>query len=495
MIRHDVSHLFGARRAGVLLHPTSLPATWGVLGASARRFIDFLGNSGIRVWQMLPLGPPHPDRSPYQTLSAHAGNPDLIDLAELTGLGLLALDELSASPRPSRRDLLDLAAQRFLRQGGCDANGLDLEAYSAFRRANQYWLDDFCLFCAARERLGASSWLAWPADLKDRQPAAMRAFIHQETRCLDRLGFEQFLFQHQWRMLREYAHRRDIRLFGDIPIFVAHDSADVWANRTLFKLDADGGAAMVAGVPPDYFSAEGQHWGNPVYDWGAMAQSEYRWWLDRLDSQRHLFDLMRIDHFRGLQAYWEIPADAPQPCNGHWADGPGKSFLEACFRRFPQLPLVAENLGHITDDVERLRRQFGLPGMTVMQFGFDGSPDNPHLLHNHQPQDLVYTGTHDNDTTLGWYKSLDQRTQDYVNHYLGISSQDMPWAFVEAALSSACSMAVIPLQDFMALGSDARFNTPGTTTGNWIWQLDWAHCSPVLAEKMADAVRRHRRDL
>lgn len=487
------NQMFSTRRAGVLLHPTCLPGQWGVLGESSRRFIDFVADSGLRVWQTLPLGPTHTDRSPYQALSAHAGNPDLIDLSELADRGLVEAAWLDPSARKSRRSVLDAAAQCFFGRAGHGSDGFDLGSYQHFRRFHQYWLDDFCRFCTVREVLAAPSWLDWPPELKDRDPVALRAFIQGEQRCHDRIGFEQFLFHYQWRALREYAHNRRVNLFGDIPIFVAHDSADVWANRHLFKLDEAGNPTAVAGVPPDYFSAEGQHWGNPVYDWAAMEQNRYQWWLERLESQRHLFDLIRIDHFRGLQAYWEIPARSPRPANGQWVRGPGADFLEVCLRGFPELPLVAENLGLISDDVEQLRHQFGLPGMTVMQFGFDGSPDNPHLLHNHQQGDVVYTGTHDNDTTLGWYRSLDRPTRDYVNHYLGIGDSDMPWALIEAALSSPGSIAMIPMQDFMGLGSEARFNTPGTVTGNWAWQLDWDRCPQALSGKIAAAVHRHGR--
>ncbi len=485
--------LFSTRRAGVLLHPTCLPGPWGILGASARTFVDFLADSSLSVWQTLPIGPTHRDLSPYQSLSAHAGNPDFIDLLELVEVGLLSERELSQPAPEVRHQLLTLAAERFFNNDGTGLNGLDQAGYQRFRATNDYWLDDFCLFCAIREVQAFPAWAQWPASLRDRDTEALQDFIDQNRSRLARIRFEQFLFQHQWQALRDYARGKGILLFGDIPIFVAHDSADVWANRHLFKLDERGEPKAVAGVPPDYFSVEGQHWGNPLFNWEAMAGDGYQWWLERLESQRHLFDLIRIDHFRGLQAYWEIPAETPEPKYGYWVPGPGDHFLEACFSRFPDLPLVAENLGIISDDVEELRKRFRLPGMTVMQFGFDGSPDNPHLLHNHHPRDLVYTGTHDNDTTLGWYQSLDDHTRRNVNNYLGTSGEGMPWPVIDAAFRSVCSLAIVPMQDFMGLGTEARFNTPGTVVNNWIWQLDWNLCRKDLSETIADSVRQHGR--
>ncbi|MCM0612038.1 4-alpha-glucanotransferase [Marinobacter sediminum] len=477
--------LFTKRRIGVLLHPTCLPGDWGILGRSARKFADFLADAGIGVWQTLPIGPTHADMSPYQSLSAHAGNPDFIDLAELIPPGLLHTGDLArADENGGRKNLLELAAQRFFDQSVSVPEGLDHDSYERFRESNAYWLDDFSLFSAVRESQPGISWLQWPTELRDRHPEALKAFADQSATVIKRIRFEQFVFHHQWQALREYAHARGILMFGDIPIFVAHDSADVWANRELFKLDAQGNPTVVAGVPPDYFSSEGQHWGNPLYDWDAMAEDGYQWWLQRLDSQRHLFALTRIDHFRGLQAYWEIPADRPMPKDGYWVPGPGAHFLEACFRKFPDLPLVAENLGIIGEEVEQLRRDFRLPGMTVLQFGFDGSPDNPHLLHNHQERDLVYTGTHDNDTTLGWYRSLDSHTRQHVNSYLETSGEEMPWPVIEAAFRSVSSLAVVPMQDFMGLDSAARFNTPGTTENNWIWQLNWAACPADLSDRI-----------
>ncbi|MBW0146242.1 4-alpha-glucanotransferase [Marinobacter arenosus] len=479
--------LFNIRKAGVLLHPTCLPGEWGVLGQSARRFLDFLASAGIRVWQTLPIGPTHSDLSPYQSLSAHAGNPDFIDLEELIASGLLSAEDLGlAGMEMGRRSCFERAAARFFERAEASPDNAVHQAYQDYVATNDYWLDDFTLFNAIREAYPGLNWLQWPTELRDRHRAALAEFARQAVSTVQRVRFEQFLFHTQWQALRHYAHERDICLFGDIPIFVAHDSADVWANREGFKLDAEGQSTVVAGVPPDYFSPDGQHWGNPLYDWEAMAGDGYQWWLQRLDSQRHLFDLIRIDHFRGLEAYWEIPAHDPQPRHGHWVAGPGRAFLEACFGTFPELPLVAENLGIISEEVEQLRRAFHLPGMTVLQFGFDGNPDNPHLTHNHEPHNLVYTGTHDNDTTLGWYTSLDDSTRNYVNHYLGTTGDNMPWPVIQAAFGSVSSIAIVPMQDLLGLGSEARFNTPGTTQNNWLWKLNWCEVPAGLAGSVRD---------
>ena len=483
----DRADPFAVRRAGVLLHPTCLRSPWGLLGQASREFVDFLNRAGIGVWQTLPITPTHGDKSPYQSLSAHAGNPDFIDLAELIPWGLLQDSELDqADNGAGRQHLLALAAERFFAGAEISGNAPNPAGYEAFLATNNFWLEDFSLFCAIRESLAGQEWVNWPAGLRDRDAESLAAFSRQAEEAIRRVCFEQYLFYYQWQALRRYARDRGVLLFGDIPIFVAHDSADVWANRNLFKLDPEGHPTVVAGVPPDYFSPEGQHWGNPIYDWNAMARDDYQWWHQRLESQRHLFDLIRIDHFRGLHAYWEIPADHPQPRNGSWVPGPADSFLTSCYRAFPDLPLVAENLGIISDEVETLRKDFRMPGMTVLQFGFDGSPDNPHLTHNHRYRDLVYTGTHDNDTTLGWYLSLDNQTRHYVNRYLDSDGQDMPWPMIRAVFGSVSSLAVVPMQDFLGLGSEARFNTPGTTENNWTWQLDWSQVPPELATRIRD---------
>ncbi|KPQ30064.1 MAG: 4-alpha-glucanotransferase [Marinobacter excellens HL-55] len=460
--------VFCKRRAGVLLHPTALPGAEGKLGRPARHFIDLLCDAGMTVWQTLPTGPTHPDLSPYQSLSAHAGNPDFIDLHELVTAGLLTTPELEQQERTGS---LASAADRFLAGNYQPDAAINQATWEQYVINHGHWLDDFALFIAIRDSLSGTPWYDWPMPLRQRQSEAIEAFRLEHQRALEQVRFEQFLFHSQWQAMRRYARDRGVLLFGDIPIFVAHDSADVWANPEVFRLDSQGHPIVVAGVPPDYFSPDGQHWGNPLYDWTAMARQNYRWWIERLASQREEFDLLRIDHFRGLQAFWEIPAADPKPINGHWVAGPADAFLAACFEQLPDLPLVAENLGVIGEDVEALRHRFGMPGMTVMQFGFDGSSDNPHLLHNHKQEDLVYTGTHDNDTTLGWYRSLDENTQNYVNRYLRVADDNQPWPVIQTAISSVSKLVIIPMQDLLSLDSHARFNTPGTLSNNWIWQL------------------------
>lgn len=474
MTQRNLTPVLAERRAGILLHPTSLPERLGSLGAGARRFIDFLVSTGVTVWQMLPVGPTHHDRSPYRSLSANAGSPDLIDLRELVHEGWLTSDELAGQTTPdNHRELLAQAAHRYFDgyTGGA-AEGPD--EYAAFLQDNAVWLHDYALFEALRDRYQGAPWTAWPGPLRDSDPSALEQFRNEAQTVLRRVQFEQFVFYRQWQALRRYGHERGVYLFGDIPIFVAHDSVDVWAHRRLFKLDELGEPLVVAGVPPDYFSERGQHWGNPLYDWDAMASEGFHWWLSRLSVQQKLFDLIRIDHFRGLMACWEIPADSGDPRLGQWVDVPGHEFLEACCKEFPGLPLVAENLGVIGPDVEQLRQRFSIPGMAVLQFGFDGHADNPHLNHNHHVDDVIYTGTHDNDTSLGWYLSESDAIRKNLHDYIGSDTEPMPWCLMRLAMQSVSRLAVVPLQDVMGLDSQGRLNTPGTAEGNWRWQLDWA---------------------
>ena len=473
MTRQDLTPALAKRRAGILLHPTALPERLGPLGTGARRFIDFLAGADVTVWQMLPVGPTHHDRSPYNALSANAGSADLIDLGELADEGWLNKDELAGDISPDRRrELLSLAAERYLDGYADDASDGPRE-YVEFLQHNAGWLHDYALFQALRERYQGAPWTAWPGPLRDSDPSALEQFQGEAKTVLRRVRFEQFVFYRQWQALRRYGHERGVYLFGDIPIFVAHDSVDVWAHRHLFKLNDVGEPLVVAGVPPDYFSERGQHWGNPLYDWDAMAKDGYQWWLDRLGVQQKLFDLIRIDHFRGLMACWEIPADSGDPRLGEWVSVPGHEFLEACFKAFPKLPIVAENLGVIGADVEALRQRFSIPGMAVLQFGFDGQSDNPDLNHNHHVNDVIYTGTHDNDTSLGWYLSESDAIRRNLHDYIGSDTEPMPWCLIRLAMQSVSRLAIIPLQDVMGLDSRGRVNTPGTSEGNWRWQFEW----------------------
>ncbi len=463
------------RRAGILLHPTSLPGAGG-LGAEARRFADFLAEAGVSVWQVLPLGPTHADGSPYQCLSAHAGNPDLIDLADLAERGWLPPD---AETR-ERNTALALAWDGFQHH----ATAADWDAFRDFRHRHRHWIEDYALFVALRARHPGGSWADWPEPLRDRQPAALQRAREELAEAVEREVFVQYLFFTQWQALRAYAAERGILLFGDMPIFVAWDSADVWAHRDLFKLDANGHPEVVAGVPPDYFSPTGQRWGNPHYHWERMEADGFRWWVERMGTQLELFDLVRIDHFRGFEACWEIPAEDETAENGWWAKAPGEALLSRLFAVFGHLPLVAEDLGIITPEVEALRDRFGLPGMKILQFAFDGGPDNPYLPHNVVPNSVIYTGTHDNDTTLGWYTADAERLRPILADYLGCDPVDMPWPLIRLALASVSRLAVLPLQDVLALGSEHRMNTPGTTEGNWRWRFDWSMVPEGTARRL-----------
>jgi 4-alpha-glucanotransferase len=465
------------RRAGVLLHITSLPGGLGNgdLGAEAYRFVDVLGQCGMSVWQTLPVNPTHPDGSPYQCLSAHAGNPLLIDLGWLAERGWLDRDAATlaahANPAQHRRACLDRAFDAYTQLESDEAK----TDYREFIEAHASWLNDYALFMALREEQGGRAWQDWPENLRDRDPAALEAAQKRLSRALEQVCFEQFIFFRQWQSLRDYANRRGILLFGDIPIFVAGDSADVWSRRDEFDLNAEGRPRVVAGVPPDYFSATGQRWGNPHYRWNLMEANGFKWWLERFRSQLALYDWVRVDHFRGFEAYWEIPAESDTAMQGHWVPAPGQALLETLVGTLGngRLPLIAENLGIITPEVEALRERFNIPGMLILQFAFDGGPGNPYLPHNHNPNDVVYTGTHDNDTTVSWFEDLSQDQQSHIKDYLGNPDSSMPDALIRCAMASVAKLAIIPLQDILSLGKGHRMNTPGTVVDNWQWRFEW----------------------
>lgn len=438
------------RRAGVLLHITSLPATRGSttgrgdLGAEAYRFVDFLAAAGCTVWQVLPLVPTHDDDgSPYNAVSAMAGNPELI------------------------------SGERRVEQGMVDPEGLDADGVAAFTtwcEENQSWLDPFVDFMVLRELTGHLPWPSWEPGLRDRDVDRVREALAPRAQRRLELRFEQWVFATQWRDLRAYAAERGVLFFGDLPIFVSHDSADVWASPELFELDHEGRPTTVTGVPPDYFAADGQRWNNPHYDWEAMSADGFTWWRDRIARQRELFDLVRIDHFRGFVAAWRVPVEAVTAKEGHWVRGPARDVLAALVEAAGPGTLVAEDLGVITPEVDELRRDFGLPGMKVLQFAFDGDAENPYLPERHGEQSVVYTGTHDNDTTLGWWSEVDEATRERVRARMLLSEEAMPWALIRLALASTARLAVVPAQDLLALGTRSRMNTPGTDAGNWMWQ-------------------------
>ncbi|MCK5663281.1 MAG: 4-alpha-glucanotransferase [Thiotrichaceae bacterium] len=453
---------FKKRRAGILLHPTSLPGK-GDLGQEAYNFVDFLANSGISLWQMLPLGPPHDDLSPYQCQSVHAANPVLISLEHLVKKGWI-----------TEQSSLKEARIGFEK----NANQADRAAFLAFIEEHKYWLEDYALFRALRLEHNNVAWWDWSPDLRDRVPQALKAAKLRLKSIIEQNRFEQFVFFSQWHELKEYAHEKGVYLFGDIPIFVAEDSADVWACRENFLLDAEGKATIVAGVPPDYFSETGQRWGNPHYNWDYMQENGFSWWRERLKSANLLFDVARIDHFRGFEASWAIPASCKTAIEGEWIKVPG----EALFNTLTDidLPLVAEDLGIITREVTALREKFGLPGMKILQFAFDGGNDNPYLPHNLIEECIVYTGTHDNNTTLGWFNELPEHTQHYVCDYLHVASNDMPWSLIEAAFASVAQWAIIPMQDVLALDGTHRMNIPSVEKGNWCWRFEWSQLPPDI---------------
>ncbi|MFC6287109.1 4-alpha-glucanotransferase [Nocardioides sp. GCM10027113] len=451
---------FDVRRAGVLLHVTSLPG--GRLGAEAERFVDFLADAGCTVWQVLPLVPTHAEvPSPYDATSAMACNPDLISEEQQAELGLDEPAHLGEVERASFERWCDAQAD---------------------------WLEPFVEFTALRELHDDAPWLGWPAPLRDRDPGAVEKALAPLADRLTELRFEQWVFDVQWQRLRGYAAAKGVLFFGDLPIFVSLDSADVWASRELFKLDEAGRPITVTGCPPDYFAEDGQRWNNPHYDWEAMAADGYAWWRRRIARQRELFDLVRIDHFRGFEAAWHVPLEAETAREGWWVPGPRADILSALVDAAGVGSLVAEDLGLITPEVNELRERFDVPGMKVLQFAFDGDPDNLYLPHQHGEHSVVYTGTHDNDTTLGWWSEVDESTRSRVRDLLPDPDEDMPWAFIRLAMTSTARLAVVPAQDLLGLGSESRMNTPGTAAGNWSWQAPEGVFDDDLAARLRSVV-------
>ncbi len=467
--------VFDRRRSGILLHLTSLPS--GTIGTDAYRFIDFLHECGVSIWQMLPLGPTHEDHSPYQCLSAYA-----VDKQFICKQTILAQDWASSlNINPDDDAFFHHAYQAFERY----ADRRQHNAFTAFCE-QQTWLTDYALFCQIREKHENQAWTAWPEALRDRDDKALNDFTTQYHQALQQKKFEQFQFWQQWQALKHYADSKGVLLFGDMPIFVAHDSADVWLNRDLFLLDEQGRTTHVAGVPPDYFSETGQRWGNPLYDWPIHQQQGFSWWTDRLSSQLTLFDLVRIDHFRGFEAYWQIPAECETAIEGQWVTGPGEALFDSLQNSFDQLPFVAEDLGVITAEVTALRERYGLPGMTILQFAFGGQSDNPYLPHRHQVDSVVYTGTHDNDTSLGWYQSAEEHVKHHFKQYSGMSDKTMPWPLIRMAWQSVAQVAVVPMQDILALSSADRMNTPGTVDDNWQWRFDWPQLTNEARQQLTE---------
>jgi 4-alpha-glucanotransferase len=478
------------RVSGVLLHVTSLPGRGiGDVGEPAFRWIDWLADAGQSLWQILPLVPVNHGGSPYNGLSAMASNDLLISLESLVGDGLLDAGAIGADGRPRghldfeaisrwKEPLLRSAFLRF-RDGGDTRLHQELEAY---RRRQTDWIEDYALFRAVRDDLDGAPWSRWPTAIRLREPGAIAEWRERLRDRIDEHVFRQFLFDRQWRRLHRYAAERGVAIMGDIPIFVAHDSADVWAHRDMFWLDDRGQPTVVAGVPPDYFSESGQRWGNPLYRWDRMADDGYAWWIERFRRALEHLDMVRLDHFRGFEAYWEIPASEQTALNGRWVPGPREALFHAAERALGPLPIVAEDLGLITPEVDALRERLGIPGMRVLQFAFDGDPANPHLPANYEENTVAYTGTHDNATTAEWWDDLDPSSRRSVQGSFHVHDRSASRDLAGAVLGSRARMVVVPLQDVLGLGREARMNTPGTLDGNWIWRADAAALDSASAQ-------------
>ncbi len=470
--------VFQSRKAGILLHPSSLPGEGqlGCLDKNALQFIDFLHECGFKIWQTLPVGPTHDDLSPYNCISVFALNPRLLSVEWMSEQGLIeSLPEkkdksLQGDIKYRRKALLNSFENR-------KSYGLEFKQdFDLFVSKNSYWINNYALYSAIRDEQHGRSWMQWPDELRD---ATLDAIQQAESRLSDLINlylYEQFLIDLNWQYTRQYAQKKDIVLFGDLPMFVAFDSAEVWGQRKLFTINDKGEANYVAGVPPDYFSETGQYWGNPQYEWKYMQDTGFEWWIQRLSRQFELFDIVRIDHFRGFESSWTIPGTAKTAMEGKWEKVPGDLLFRALRKAIPDLPVVAEDLGVITQEVVDLRHKHKLPGMKVLQFGFDGNETNPHLPNNYESDFVVYTGTHDNDTSLSWYESLNTESKKHVNQVIELSLQaklEMPWSLIVTALNSKAQWAIVPMQDLLALNGEHRMNTPGTVDNNWLWRFEW----------------------
>jgi len=469
-----------SRKSGILLHPTSLPGPDGIgdLGPECYRWLDFLHDCDCSLWQILPLGPTGYGDSPYQCFSAFAGNPYLISPTLLIEQHLLNRDDFLDRPDfPTDRvdfgtaitwkiTILDRAFRKFKKSRSAKLH----QQYYDFCAQEADWLDDFALFMAIKEVQGGGSWDGWPEALRLRHPDALSRFSTEKTAVVEKHKFRQFIFFTQWQNVKEYAHSRGIQIIGDIPIFIAYDSADAWAHPDLFYLGKDSRPTVVAGVPPDYFSPTGQLWGNPLYRWSTHKHQSYSWWIKRFTAVLNTVDIARLDHFRGFAGYWEIPAGNPTAEIGRWVKGPGKSFLSAIGKAIHGLPIIAEDLGLITPDVIELRDFFHLPGMKILQFAFGSTPEDPFLPHNYSPNCVAYTGTHDNDTTRGWYDSAPEHEKDLCRRYLSSSGEQIHLDMIRELWKSPAAFAISPLQDILGLGSESRMNYPGRPSGNWTWR-------------------------
>ncbi len=493
------------RLSGILLHPTSLPGPFGIgdLGPAAYRFVDFLVESGQRLWQVLPLGPTGWGNSPYMSFSSIAGNPLLLSPELLVEAGWLEPNSQQEMPQwpaiqtgfvgrvdyetviPFKLGLLHRAWGTFKEK----ASSSDWEAFQTFCAAEADWLPDYALFMALKDVYEGQEWTQWDPALVQRDPLALQDARDRYADAITEQMFWQHLFAQQWGALKNYAHQHQVQLMGDLPIYVAPNSADVWANRELFHLDEQGQPLLVAGVPPDYFSATGQRWGNPLYNWEALKAQGYDWWIKRMRAILNQVDYVRIDHFRGFESYWAIPGDAETAVEGEWQKGPGADFFRVLADKLGEIPVIAEDLGEITPEVLELRDQFGLPGMKILLFAFGSGPDNPYLPHGYERNFVVYTGTHDNNTAVGWFYDPERSDWEKQNllRYLGCQGSDgIHWDLIRLALSSVADLAIIPLQDVLGLGADSRMNFPGTTENNWAWRYSEEMLQEDLVHRLAE---------
>lgn len=499
------------RASGILLHPTSLPGPYGIggIGPDALKFVDFLADTGQQLWQILPIGPTSYGDSPYQATSSFANNPLWISFEWLLRDGLLREDELADFPKfpaeyvdfgpviAERAKVLARVTSAFPSRADKALRG----EFAAFKEANASWLDDYALFVALKDANGGRPWTTWDAPLARRDPAAVKAAFLDHAARIEAVRIEQFLFVRQWNELRAYAAKRGVRFIGDIPIFVAHDSCDVWANQGLFFLNEDGSPSVVSGVPPDYFSATGQLWGNPLYNWPVHKETNYAWWAERLRRTFEKVDIVRIDHFRGFEAYWEIPGGETTAINGHWVKGPDADLFDSLKGQLGDLPIIAEDLGLITEEVDALRNHCGFPGMRILQFAFGNDERAAEFRPESYPENCVaYTGTHDNDTTVGWFHSQagegSTRTQAEIDEerrmilgYLGTDGHEIQWDLIALGARSAADTFVMPMQDLLGLGSEARMNTPGRASGNWSWRFAWEQLTDAIRSRLAHITR------
>jgi 4-alpha-glucanotransferase len=496
------------RRSGILLHITSLPSPHGIgdLGPEAYRFVDFLHEAGQSLWQVLPLNPTSTvhGNSPYSSFSAFAGNPLLINLDRLIEEGFLtAVDLESVSSFAAERvDYEAVTAYKLLclKRAAASDRGRDLTKDPGFRSfcsSNGSWLDAYTLFMALKEHFSGAPWYEWPRELRDREPDAVAEMKERLAAKMFQEMLFQYIFYRQWNELKAYCNRKSIQVMGDVPIYVSLDSADVWCTPHVFKLDPKKRPVFVSGVPPDYFSETGQRWGNPVYDWNVLKKSRYEWWLKRIEHTLKLFDLVRIDHFRGLVGYWEIPASEETAVKGEWVEAPARDFFNTLLRHFPILPIIAEDLGLITPDVREVMHLFRFPGMKVLQFGFYGDvADNPYAPHNHVNDCVIYTGTHDNNTIRGWFRTeLNVSDQAQLKQYLGgaLDEHDIHWHMIRLAMMSVADTCVVPLQDLLGLDEDARMNVPAMASGNWRWRFRRDALTQDLALKISKLTRMYGR--